>query len=234
MKGPTFIAGNNGAARLRSPESTRCPLASLTLRENVSWHLPFSSSSCFPSSRKISVPTHLFTPEWENKGTAGVLFFSARECFVIICSSCFDPEEAEFATFAITKTQVSGFAFSLYPFFFLHCTPSSHLLFIWRLVSNALLWHWITSGPLLKLFWSLIFRNGLQKWSSKPLCFCNSFMCERKWEQSLYQESSWHNTVNQLYFSFRKHKNSFVSLANNLFIWVKSEKFTVPGQRAFF
>lgn len=29
-------------------------------------------------------------------------------------------------------------------------------------------------------------------------------MCGRKWEQSLYQESSWHNTVNQLYFNFYK------------------------------
>ena len=77
MKGPTFIAGNNGAARFGSPESTRCPLASLTPRENVSWHLPFSLSSCFPSSRKISVLTHLFTPKWENKETAGALFFSA-------------------------------------------------------------------------------------------------------------------------------------------------------------
>lgn len=111
MKGPTFIAGNNGTARLRSPESTQCPLASLTLRENVSWHLPFSLSSCFPSSRKISVPTHLFTPEWENKETAGVLFFSAWECFVIICISCFDLEEAEFATFAIIDSGLR-FAFS--------------------------------------------------------------------------------------------------------------------------
>lgn len=224
MKGPTFIAGNNGAPHLRSLESTRCPLASLTLRENVSWHLPFSLSSCFPSSRKISVLTHLFTPEWGNKETAGVLFFSTWECFVIVCISCFDPEEAELAAFAVTKTQASCSFLSLSPFFFLHCTLSSHLLFMWRLVFNALLWHWITSGPLLKLFWSSIFRNSLQKWFSKPLCFCNSYTCERKWEQSLYQESSRHNTVNQLYFSLRKHKNLFVSSANKLFIWVKSEK----------
>lgn len=130
MKGPTFIAGNNGAPHLRSPESTRCPLASLTLRENVSWHLSFSLSSCFPSSRKISVLTHLFTPEWENKETAGVLFFSTWECFVIVCISCFDPEEAELAAFAVTKTQASCSFLSLSPFFFLHCTLSSHLLFM--------------------------------------------------------------------------------------------------------